>query len=158
MALDPATTVRAAWDRLSRIPGGKKLFSRAVGLQAPYTATLGADVVELGPGWCKTRLRDRRGVRNHLRSIHAAALMNLGEMTSGLAFVYSLPAGARGILVRFTVEYVKKARGTLTGECALRPPATAEEKEYDLEAAIKDAGGEVVARAVARWRVGPIPR
>ncbi len=50
---------------------------------------------------------------------------------------------------------MKKARGTLTSECAIDPPRTSERREVEVEAVIRDASGDVVAKAAARWLVGP---
>ena len=117
----PYARIRDLWLRLSPLPGGTWLFSRLVGWSAPYTRTIGAKVVELSAGHAKVVMRDRWAVRNHLRSIHAIALMNMGELTTGLALTFGLPDDARGIPTRLTIEFVKKARGRLTSEC--RAPA-----------------------------------
>ena len=143
------------WRRLSVLPGGKILFSKILGTMAPYSATIGARVERLEPGYAKVSLRDRRKVRNHLRSVHAIALMNLAELSTGLAVLSATPKDARGILTGLSMDYLKKARGKLVAECRCEIPATSERKEYRVRGEIRDATGELVAEANARWLIGP---
>ena len=81
--------------------------------------------------------------------------MNVGEIASGLTLVPALPAGARAILVGLSMEYLKKARGTITATCSYAGPVHLEKREHQLESVLTDEAGEVVARARARWLVGP---
>lgn len=148
--------ILARWLSLSTKPFGTKIFSILLGRMARYTGTIGAHVRELRPGYCRVEMRDRPAVRNHLHSIHAIALMNLAEVSSGLATIVGLPADARSILTGLSIEYIKKARGTLVAE-AEAPVITelTERRELEIVATIRDRGGEVVATAKARWLVGP---
>lgn len=150
------TNIRTQWDRLSGLPGGKKLFSVAIGKMAPYTGTVGAVVDELEPGYSKVLLKDRKKVRNHLNSVHAVALVNLGEVTTGLAVMSGMPDNARGILKGLSIEYHKKARGLLTAECRTEIPETNERKEFLVEGQISDESGDVVATVQANWLIGPM--
>lgn len=153
----PTNVIREAWDRLGRVPGGKRIFSRFVGMAAPYTGTIGAEVVALSEGHAKVELRDRRAVRNHLRSVHAVALVNLAELTGNVALAYSLPDDARFIVAGLEIEYVKKARGTITGVCDCPVPTSNERHEYPVLVEMFDASNEVVARCTLRTLVGPKP-
>jgi acyl-coenzyme A thioesterase PaaI-like protein len=141
------------WQRLSGLPGGRWLFSRAVGRMAPYTGSIGARVVELEPGRAVVELRDRRRVRNHLRSVHAIALANLGELSSGLAATAAMPAGVRGIPTHIGIDYLKKARGLLTATGMASLPEVTEPMEVDVLAEIRDVEGDVVARVTVRWKL-----
>ncbi len=147
--------VREAWDKLARLPGGKVLFSKLIGRVAPYTGTIDARVEELALGRSKVTLRDRPAVRNHLRSVHAVALVNLAELTGNVALAYSMPDDARFIVAGLSIEYLKKARGTITGHCTCPVVATSERREYDVEVILRDGRGEEVARATLRTLVGP---
>ena len=149
--------LRQTWQRLSPLPGGKWLFSRLLGRMVPYTASIGATVTALEPGFAQVELRDRRRVRNHLDSIHAVALMNLGEVATGLAMLVGLPPTVRGIVTGLSITFLKKARGRLTAECRCPIPTVTADQAYDAEATITDAAGDVVARATAHWRLGPKP-
>ena len=155
MAASPETLIRRQWDAWSRRPGGKRIFSLLLGRMVPYTGTMGARVEELRPGYARATLRDRRRVRNHLRSVHAVALMNLAELATGLSLNYALPPSARSILKGLSIEYHKKARGTLTAEATAPVLEDAAERDLELETVIRDEGGDVVATAKAHWLVGP---
>ena len=100
----------------------------------PYTGTIRARVEELTPGHSKVRMADRRRLRNHLRSIHAIALANLGELATGLAMMAALPADARGIPMEIKVEFLKKARGEITAEGSCSVPDVSVRNEHPVEA------------------------
>lgn len=147
--------VRDAWDRLRNVPGGTWIFSQLAGRAAPYTGTIGAHVVELERGYAKVLLRDRRKVRNHLDCVHAIALTNLAELCGNVAVFYALPDDARFIVSGLSIEYLKKARGTITAES--RPPAElgSERREIDVVVEMRDAKGDLCARATLKTLIGP---
>jgi uncharacterized protein (TIGR00369 family) len=147
--------LRAAWDRLAKLPGGTWAFDKLVGNMAPYTGTMGAHVVELSVGHARVELRDRRAVRNHLRSIHAIALANLAELTGNGALAYSMPDDARFIVTAIRIEYLKKARGTITATCSCPVPKTSHRAEYEVPVRMHDPSGNEVARATLTTLIGP---
>ena len=154
----PVARLRSLWQRLSPLPGGRWLFSRILGLIVPYSGTLRASVLHFAPGHVRVGLRDRRGVRNHLRSVHAIALANLGELATGLAMMGALPPTVRGIVTAFGMEYHKKARGYLVAESCCVVPTVTDDEEFQAVASITDDSGDVVATVRATWRLGPVPQ
>lgn len=151
-------TISSLWARTRHLPLGKPLFSRLIGRIAPYTGTMGASVLELDDGHCVTELRERHQVRNHLKSIHAVALINLGELTTGLAVMHAVDGHGRGIVKRLECEYLKKARGTITGTCQVDVPRSAGTHELLVEGVLRDEAGDVVARVTATWKLDLEPR
>jgi acyl-coenzyme A thioesterase PaaI-like protein len=147
--------IRQMWDRLSGLPGGKLIFSRAIGLYVPYTGSIGAMVEDLRDGHARASLTDRRAVRNHLNCVHALALANLAELTGNLGMIYGAPADSRFIVASLNIDYLKKARGTITATSTFEPPRTNERKEYLVPVELHDLEQVLVARCVLRTLVGP---
>lgn len=154
-AESPGGRLLARWRAWSGHPGGAWLFSRVLARYVPYTGTVRPRVLLLEPGHCRVRMRDGRRVRNHLRSIHAVALTNLGEVTGGLATLTALPDTVRGIVIALETRYHKKARGTLTAEARCSPPPVRDLLDFEVETRITDASGDVVAVTTTRWRLAP---
>ena len=157
MAASPGARVLSLWRRCAGLPFGRQLFGALFAKQVPYSGSIGATVLDLAPGHAKLALRDRRAVRNHLSSIHAVALTNLGELASGLAMTTALPAGVRGIVLRIETVYLKKARGTLVCDCRANVPEVAGDLNHEVHAEIRDGGGDIVASVRVVWRLGLTP-
>ncbi len=154
--VNPGASLLVSWKRLHGLPGGGWLFSRLVSRLVPYTGSISPRVRTLEPGHAVVTLRDHRAIRNHLRSIHAVALINLGEFASGLAMLTSLPTGQRGIVTGLSADYTKKARGDLVAEATVPPgEVIVAAADRDAEARILDGAGDVVAVIHARWRISP---
>jgi acyl-coenzyme A thioesterase PaaI-like protein len=149
--------LRDLWNLLSGMPAGKRVFSRLVGRMAPYTGTIHATVTVLRAGYAEVQMHDRRSVRNHLDCVHAIALANLAELAGNVALMYSLPDDARFIVSGLEIEYLKKARGTITAVGEPPVPRSAARAQIDVPVTLRDAGGEQVARAVLHSLVGPKP-
>ncbi|MDB5036689.1 MAG: hypothetical protein JWQ35_217 [Bacteriovoracaceae bacterium] len=145
------------WNKLSPLPFGKKIFSLLIGWYVPYTGSISPQIKALEKGKARLQMKDRRRVRNHLRSVHAIALMNMGEATTGLAVMSYLPPKMRAILVHLEIDFLKKARGTLEAYAEFNPPQfnPSENKNYELEASIQNINQETVAKVKAHWRIGP---
>ncbi len=152
----PEQRLITMWNRFGGSLLGRKVFSYVLGRTAPYSGSIKAEVLSLSPGTVKVALKDRRSVRNHLHSVHAIALANLGELASGLAMISAVPANTRAIVVNLEIEYIKKARGRLIAEGSATPPDIISDSVNSLAIAdIKDAEGDIVSKVKVHWRLSP---
>lgn len=136
----------AIYNKLSRLPYGNQIFTRALTFKTPYFSTIHPLVKEVRPGYCKTEMKDRHSIRNHLATIHAGALCNLCELTGGLAVEVSVPPDLRWIPKEMTVRYLKKAKGTLTGICSFDPSILAP-GDVGVPLVLNNPDGEAVLAA-----------
>jgi acyl-coenzyme A thioesterase PaaI-like protein len=142
------------YNRLAPMPAGRWLFSRLVCIKAPYFASIAPRMESLEPGRGVATLRHRRRVTNHLGSVHAIALCNLAEFVGGLTCDVSIPPGMRWIPKSMSVEYRRRAMGTMRATAAPEFEPVQAEAGYDLPMRVDvvDAAGESVFVArIAMW-------
>lgn len=146
------------WERAQKFPGGRFLLTKLICHTIPYTGSVRPQILDLEPGYAKVCIRDRRRLRNHLRSVHAIAQMNLAEFTTGLAMTSLLSNKSRAIITGLSMEYIKKARGTITAECTIPEIDESGSQEHRIVSVVRDKQGEIVSRAEAIWLIGPQKR
>ena len=154
-----SASVLSMYRRLSARPFGHWLFSRLVCFKAPYFASIRPRITRLEPNRGEATISHRRGVTNHLGTVHAIALCNLAEFVGGLTTDVSIPASMRWIPRGMTVEYLKKAVGTMHAVATPTFPPHAAEEGYELpmDVVVSNPQGEAVFRArIAMW-VSPRP-
>ena len=140
--------------RMTRWPLGRWLFGRVACWRAPYFGTIAPRFHVVERDRCEVSIRDRRRVHNHLGTVHAIALCNLAELAGGVMMEAGTPRGMRWIPKGMTVEYLKKAKGTVH---AVATPARAievrsEGYEVPVDVEVRDPEGTSVFRAkIAMW-------
>ena len=155
-AVNPEQKLLTLWNRYCGTAIGRKLFSWKVGRTAPYSGSINAQIISLKEGFSQVSIKDRRRIRNHLNSIHAIALTNLGELASGLAMLAALSSDTRAIVSHLEIEFIKKARGTLTAEGTAKPPEVVVEPVVSIaNATIRDNSGDTVSIVKVSWLLSP---
>lgn len=156
MSVTTLPTNLALYQKTSRLPLGKQLFSRALCLKAPYFSSIRPLVAELAPGLCEVRMQKRRAVTNHIGTVHAIAMCNMAELAGGLVTDVTVPTTHRWIPKGMTVEYLKKAETDLVARG--RPvgsPDLSRAGEYPVQVDVTDTAGDTVFRALITMWVSP---
>lgn len=149
-----STSLLSLYRKITRWPAGHWLFSRAVCFKAPYFGTIAPRIVSLEPNRCEVRIRDRRRVHNHIGTVHAIALCNLAELAAGVMTDATLPPSMRWIPKGMTVEYLKKANGTMHGVATPDVPLVESASGYELPVTVvvkNDAGDAVFRASIEMW-------
>ena len=130
---------------------------------SPFNARLKATMIAWDDGTCVIGVKRRRGVRNHVGSIHAGALFTLGETCAGLVIVRNFPFGQyRPLMSDVKVNYSKQARGDVVGKCTIAPDVIARMKEdvaggevpfVDVLTEISNQDGEIICTVTTTWQV-----
>jgi len=103
------------WRTASSVPVvGARAFSFAFSQKAPYFATIRPRFTVVEPDRAELVIRDRRGVHNHIGTVHAIALCNGLEAAMGALAEVSIPADKRWIPKGMEVAYTAKATGDIT--------------------------------------------
>lgn len=151
------STVLDLYTKATRLPQGRRVFSLLFSQKAPYFASIRPTMTELRPNYAAVRIRNRRRVHNHIGTVHAIALCNLAELAAGVMTEATIPADKRWIPKGMSVEYLKKAKGTMHGvatpEAAV--PGAGDGGEWPVRVEVADDAGETVFRARVLMWVSP---
>lgn len=151
-----AINLLQTFEKMSKLPGGRRLFTAAVCNRAPYFSTIGPHIKELQPGRCVATIRNRRRVHNHIGTVHAIAMCNLAELCGGLATDVTIPKGWRWIPRGMEVEYIAKATTDLRATATVDSEFTGEDaREVPAVVEVTNTAGELVFRANIRMWVSP---
>jgi acyl-coenzyme A thioesterase PaaI-like protein len=148
----------AMWQRLSRRPLGRQLFSAAMCLRVPYFATVLPTVRELRPGFCEVKAPKWWGVHNHVGTFHAIAACNVAEAAMGMLAEATVPATHRWLPRGMSTDYVAKATTGLRAVAELAEiPDFDEPTDLPVPVTVYDSADNAVVRAVITIRVTPKP-
>src|SRR6476660_946381 len=106
--------VLTLWKKTSALPQGKRIFSILFAQKAPYFATIRPRFIEIGPNRAELVIPKRRGVHNHLKTVHAIALCNGLEAAMGALAEATIPADKRWIPKGMDISYTAKATSDIT--------------------------------------------
>jgi acyl-coenzyme A thioesterase PaaI-like protein len=147
------TNVLDLYDRVSRLPQGRMLFSRMFALKAPYFATVRPRFTELRPNHVELTIKKRRRVQNHIGTVHVIAICNGLEAAMGALAEASIPQHKRWIPKGMEVSYTAKATSDITCIAESHPGAwTGDDPDVPVRVrGVRDDGTVVVEGMIRLW-------
>ncbi len=111
------------YQKTTRLPGGKRLFSLMFARQAPYFGTIRPLIHDLRPDFCEVRFSKRRAVENHIGTVHVIAICNALEAAMGAMAEASVPQDLRWLPRGMDVSYPAKADTDIRATAEVEPDA-----------------------------------
>lgn len=144
------------WKKTSVLPLGDRIFSFAFSQKAPYFATIRPRFTAIEPNHAELVIRKRRGVQNHIGTVHAIALCNGLEAAMGALAEATIPDGRRWIPKGMEVSYTAKATTDITCIAETDPEQWAGD-DPDLSVRVRGVrtDGTVVIEGTIRLWVTP---
>lgn len=148
--------VLALWKRTSRLPRGNRVFSFAFCRMAPYFGTVHPVFEVVEPNRVELTIRKRRGVHNHIKTVHVIAICNGLEAAMGALAEASIPPDKRWIPKGMEVSYPAKADTDIRCFAETRPEQwTGDDPDVPVKVWAERADGAVVVEGVIRLWVTP---
>lgn len=148
--------VLTLWRKTSALPGGKRVFSLLFAQKAPYFATIHPRFAEIRPNYAELLIPKRRGVHNHIKTVHAIALCNGLEAAMGALAEATIPSDKRWIPKGMDISYTAKATSDITCIAETDPEQwTGDEPDLPVRVRGVRTDGTVVIEGVIRLWVTP---
>ena len=143
---------------------GDWYLTRIIGLSAPYTSSISPRVELMSEEKTLISIQERYGMKNPFNSIHAAALVNLGDLVCGIQVTNQIvPRKLRAIPVEIKAEYPKKSRGKIIASCDTKVPELDQmqlingKPGFTAIAELRDESGDLTAKITMIWSCAAEP-
>ena len=143
------------WKKCGHNVFGQWLASRAVCAFAPYFSSIKPRFTIVEPGHVEVKLRKRRAVQNHLKTVHAIAMCNAAELVAGTCIDISLHGDFRWIPVGMEVQYLKMAKTNLRAVCKIDSYAWESPQDVVMPVSVYDTQDVEVFHADITMRISP---
>ena len=151
--MKPMSQVLTLWKKTSALPQGKRIFSVLFAQKAPYFATIRPRFTEIRPNRAELVIPKRRGVHNHIKTVHAIALCNGLEAAMGALAEATIPADKRWIPKGMEVAYTAKATSDITCIAETDPEQwTSDDPDLPVRVrGVRDDGTVVIEGVIRLW-------
>ena len=148
------------YTKVTKLPQGKRVFSLLFSQKAPYFATIRPRFTELRPNYAELLIRKRRGVHNHIKTVHVIAICNGLEAAMGALAESTVPRDKRWIPKGMEVSYTAKATSDITCIAETDPEAwTGDNPDLPVRVrGVRDDGTVVVEGVIRLWVTPKPPR
>ena len=152
--------IARAVEKVDRLPefARNRVFNMMIGRVVPFVGTSGLRITKATNNEWVASLENRRKVGNHLKQIHACAMILIGETIGVMIMAMNLPGDPIPLVKNIEADFVKRSTGKLTGvvnltdeqiEFIQREP----KGELELEVTVTDEAdvNPVLIRVTTAW-------
>lgn len=150
--------ILSLWQKATALPVvgpvvGKRVFSLAFSQKAPYFTSIRPRFVEIRPDYAELVIPKRRGVHNHLKTVHAIALCNGLEAAMGALAEATIPRDKRWIPKGMEISYTAKATSDITCIAETDPGQwTSDDPDLPVRVrGVRDDGTVVIEGVIKLW-------
>lgn len=140
---------------ISALPQGKRLFSILFGQKAPYFSTIHLQVEEMAPHLARVTIPKRRGVQNHIGTVHVIAIANGLEAAMGLLAEATTPQGMRWLPKGMDLKYTGMASSDITCTASTTEADWSAAPDVPVRVTAQRQDGEVVVEGTIHLWVTP---
>lgn len=140
---------------LSALPQGKRVFSTLFAQKAPYFGSIHLQVQDMAKNHAEVLIPKRRGVQNHIGTVHVIAVANGLEAAMGLLAEATTPKGYRWLPKGMSLDYVGLANSDIRCVAETTDADWAGAPDVPVTVTATRADGEVVVRGTIRLWVTP---
>jgi uncharacterized protein (TIGR00369 family) len=153
------TTVVNTFQKLPR-PIRTFALSKAMGRVIKYAGTSGLRYEKLTPTECIIVIPNRKKVRNHIGSVHAAAMGLLAETATGFMTGLTVPDNRIIVIKSMKLEYLKQASGDMKAIATFTDEQVEfiknnEKGDINVPVVITDGKGIETVKATMIWAWAP---